>query len=142
MKEALVLFRSQTLDSSLAQLGTALRGLGQEVSVLREANGKLADNMQRWSGSFRSLLKDVIRHSDALELLLGEEVSEFLDWPVQDHKAHSIPALREQLALLQEQLRGHNLSIGALLAQSSGVFSAFPSVLLKSQDQDQDQDLV
>lgn len=139
VKEALVLFRTQTLDSSLAQFNTSLTQLSDEVSVLNESNRKLADNMQRWSGSFKSLLKDVIRHSDALGLLLGEEVSEFLEWPVQDHKVYSIPVLREQLALLQEQLKGHNLSISSLLAQRSGVFSTVPSVLLKSQNQNQDQ---
>lgn len=119
VKESLVLLRTQTLDPGLAQMGSALRLLTAEVSVLKESNRKLADNMQRWSGSFHSLLKDVVRHSDALGLLLGEEVPEFLEWP--DHKGFSIPALKEQLGLLQEQLRGHNRSIGSLLAQRSGV---------------------
>lgn len=139
VKEALVLFRTQTLDPSLARLSTSLTSLTAEVSLLKESNRKLADNMQRWSGSFKSLLKDVVRHSDALGLLLGEEVPEFLEWPAQDHKVYSILALKEQLGLLQEQLRGHNLSISSLLAQRSGVSSTFSSVLLKSQDQDQNQ---
>lgn len=137
MKEALVLFRTQTLDSSLTQFSTSLNLLTTEVSDLKESNRKLADNMQRWSGSFTSLLKDVVRHSDALGLLLGEEVPEFLEWPVQDHKVFSIPALKEQLGLLQEQLRGHNRSISSLLAQRSGVFSTFSSALLKSHIQNQ-----
>lgn len=134
------MFRTQTLDHRLAQLSTPLRLLADNVSLLEESNRKLADNMQRWSGSFKSLLKDVVRHSDALELLLGEEVPEVLEWPVPDQKEFSIPALKEQLRLLQEQLRGHNLSIGSLLAQRSGVFSARSSVLLTSHHQTQDQD--
>lgn len=137
VKEALVLFRTQTLDSSLTQFSTSLNLLTTEVSDLKESNRKLADNMQRWSGSFKSLLKDVVRHSDALGLLLGEEVPEFLEWPVQDHKVFSIPALREQLGLLQEQLRGQNGSISSLLTQRSGVFSTFSSVLLKAHIQNQ-----
>lgn len=137
MKETLVLFRTQTQDSSLTQFSTSLNLLTTEVSDLKESNRKLADNMQRWSGSFKSLLKDVVRHSDALGLLLGEEVPEFLEWPVQDHKVFSIPALREQLGLLQEQLRGQNRSISSLLAQRSGEFSPFSSVLLKSHIQNQ-----
>lgn len=137
MKETLVLFRTQTLDSSLTQFSTSLNLLTTEVSDLKESNRKLADNMQRWSGSFKSLLKDVVRHSDVLGLLLGEEVPDFLEWPDQDHKVFSIPALREQLGLLQEQLRGHNRSISSLLAQRSGVFSTFSSVLLKSHIQNQ-----
>lgn len=137
MKESLDLLRTRTQDASLAQLSlarlsTSLRLLAAEVSALNESRSQLAANMQRWSGSFTSLLKDVVRHSDVLALLLGEEVPEVLEWPVQDHKASSIPVLREQLGLLQEQLRDHNLSISSLLAQHSGGFSAPCSVLLRT----------
>lgn len=125
VKEALVLLRTQTQ----AQLSTPLRLLAAEVSALQEANQKLAASMQRWSGSFQSLLKDVVRHSDALALLLGEEVPEFLERPPGEHEAFSIPALREQLVLLQEQLGGHKLSISSLLAQRSGLLSTFSTLL-------------
>ncbi|XP_068597782.1 multimerin-2a [Brachionichthys hirsutus] len=90
--------RTGTLDRDLSRLRTGLA----DASGLKEANRKLEEDMQRLSGSFNSLLKDAIRHSDVLELLLGEEVLEFLEWPVQDQEAHSIPALKEQLELLQE----------------------------------------
>uniref|UniRef100_A0A672FKI1 Multimerin 2a n=1 Tax=Salarias fasciatus TaxID=181472 RepID=A0A672FKI1_SALFA len=74
-------------------------------SVGVEADGRLEAQMKLLSASFASLLKDAIRHSEVLEVLLGEEVLEFLDWPLQDQEAHSIPSLKEQLLLLQEQLR-------------------------------------
>lgn len=125
VKESLVLeqSRTKTLDRSLAQLSTSVNLLTTEVSVLKASNRMLAENMQRWSGSFKSLLKDVIRHNDVLGLLLGEEVLEFLEWPIQDQRLHSILTLKEQLGLLQEQMRGHNLSISSLLALHSGQFS-------------------
>ncbi|CAN9499527.1 unnamed protein product [Ophioblennius macclurei] len=74
--------------------------------LLQEADGRLQVEMTLLSASFASLLKDAIRHSEVLEVLLGEEVLEFLDWPLQDQEAHSIPSLKEQLLLLQEELRG------------------------------------
>lgn len=105
--------RTGTLDRGLTQLSSSLRLGLADVSGLKEADRKLAGDMVRLSSSFSSLLKDAIRHSDVLELLLGEEVLEFLDWPVQDQEAHSIPALKEQL-------RRHNLSIASLLGNRPG----------------------
>lgn len=108
--------RTRTLDLSVAQLNSSM-------SALREPDRKLREDVQHLAASFRSLLKDAVRHSDVLELLLGEEVLEFLDWPVHDQEANSIPALREQLRLLQEQVRGHHLSITALLSNQPGTHS-------------------
>ncbi len=105
--------RTRTLDHSLNQLSGSVKVGLAELSGLREADRKLAEEMQHLSGSFTSLLKDVIRHSDVLELLLGEEMLEFLEWPVQDQEANSIPALKEQL-------RMHNLSITSLLNNRPG----------------------
>uniref|UniRef100_A0A3Q2ZMW2 EMI domain-containing protein n=1 Tax=Hippocampus comes TaxID=109280 RepID=A0A3Q2ZMW2_HIPCM len=69
---------------------------------LREEMKRVLAEMKRLSASFNSLLKDVIRHSDVLEILLGEEVLEFLEWPAQDQEAHSIPALKERLGALRQ----------------------------------------
>ncbi len=123
MKESLASehSRTRTLDHSLAQLSSSVTVGLAEVSGLKEADRKLVEEMRHLSGSFNSLLKDAIRHSDVLELLLGEEVLEFLEWPVQDQEAHSIPALKEQMGNLQEQLRGHNLSITSLLGSRLGM---------------------
>lgn len=125
MRESIVLEQSRTqiLDHSLAQLSNSVNLLTAEVSVLKDNNRKLAENMQRWSGSFKSLLKDVVRHNDVLGLLLGEEVLEFLEWPIQNQREYSILALKDQLSVLQEQMRSHNLSISSLLALRTGEFS-------------------
>lgn len=56
---------------------------------------------------FYSLQGDVVRHNDVMQLLLGEEVLEFVEWPLQDQEAHSIPALKEELRVLQEEMRSH-----------------------------------
>lgn len=109
--------RTRTLDHSLTQLSSSVKVGLADVSGLKEADRKLVEDMQRLSASFTSLLTDVIRHSNVLELLLGEEVLDFLDGPNQD-KGLSVPALKEQLGHLQEQLRGHNLSITSLLGNS------------------------
>ncbi|XP_068575548.1 multimerin-2a [Cebidichthys violaceus] len=119
--------RTKTLDQSLTRLSSSVMVALAEVSGLKEADRKVVEDMQHLSGSFKSLLTDVIRHSDVLELLLGEEVLEFLEWPVQDQEAHSIPALKEQLRLLQEKLRGHNLSITSLLGNKPGDKEEVPS---------------
>lgn len=76
--------------------------------------GGTKEEIRRLSSSFNSLLKDVIRHSDVLETLLGEEVLEFLQWTPLEQEAHSIPSLKEQMRSLQEELMRHNLSISTL----------------------------
>lgn len=100
MKESLVSEQSETrtLNHRLTQLSSSVN-----VSV----------EMQRLSSSFDSLLRDAIRHSDVLELLLGEEVLEFLEWSEQDQEAHSIPALKQQL-------RNQALKITSLLNNRTG----------------------
>ncbi|XP_027131677.1 multimerin-2a isoform X2 [Larimichthys crocea] len=122
VKESLALeqTRTRSLKHSLTQLSSSVNDVLAEFPVLKEANKQLVENMQRLSGSFQSLLKDTIRHSDVLELLLGEEVLDFLEWPVEDQEANSIPALKEQLGNLREQLRWHNLSITSLQGNRPG----------------------
>ncbi|XP_054456612.1 multimerin-2a isoform X2 [Anoplopoma fimbria] len=119
--------RAQTLDQSLNRLSSSVMVAVAEVSGLKETNREVLKERQHLSGSFTSLLTDAVRQSDVLELLLGEEVLEFLEWPVQDQEAHSIPSLKEQLRLLQEQLRGHDLSITSLLAKKPGGREEIPS---------------
>ncbi|XP_035519035.1 multimerin-2a [Morone saxatilis] len=112
--------RTRTLEDSLAQLSSLVKVSMAEVSGLKEADQKQVERMEHLSSFFNSLLKDVIRHSNVLELLLGEEVLEFLDWQVQDQEGHSIPALKEQL-------RQHNLSITSLLGDRPGGREEVPS---------------
>lgn len=125
VKESLASEQSSTrkLDHSLTRISSSVNVGLAEISGLREENKKLVAEFQHLSSSFASLLKDAIRHSDVLELLLGEEVLEFLQWPVQDQEANSIPALKEQLGQLQEQLREHDLSITSLSGNRPGMIS-------------------
>ncbi|KAK1905136.1 Multimerin-2 [Dissostichus eleginoides] len=99
---------SRALEVNVTRIRSLLTDTQTEVSALQEEDGRLDEEQQRLSASFKSLLTDAIRHSDVLELLLGEEVMEFLEWPVQDQEAHSIPFLKEQLRVLQEQLGGRS----------------------------------
>lgn len=124
MKEALASEKTwtQTLDHNLAQLSDLVKVGLAEVSTLKEVDRKLMGDLERLSEFFNLLLKDAVRHDDVLEVLLGEEVPEFLKWPVQDQEAHSIPALKERLGLLQEQLKGHDVSISSLLGEQTGLF--------------------
>uniref|UniRef100_A0A3Q2YDR9 EMI domain-containing protein n=1 Tax=Hippocampus comes TaxID=109280 RepID=A0A3Q2YDR9_HIPCM len=96
----------EALQTSLQQVGQVGGTFGAqcvcETCSLREEMKRVLAEMKRLSASFNSLLKDVIRHSDVLEILLGEEVLEFLEWPAQDQEAHSIPALKERLGALRQ----------------------------------------
>ncbi|CAL8297930.1 unnamed protein product [Merluccius merluccius] len=87
-------------------------------SLAAEQIGDMKDQIRLLSSYFDSLMNDVIRHNEILKILQGEEVSVFLQWPLPEQKAYSIPALKEQMKSLQEELR-HNLRSSAL--QSEGV---------------------
>lgn len=95
--------RTEALESGLDRLNGSLQLGLSEVASLKAAELRL----NRLSASFNVLLKDASRHSQVLELLLGEDVLDFLDWPVEVQEEHSMPALLEQL-------RRHSLSIEAL----------------------------
>ncbi|KAM6915917.1 multimerin-2a [Xenentodon cancila] len=91
--------RSGILELNLTQLENSL-------TSLQQTDAHLVEQMKVLSASFRALLEDAIRHSEVLQLLLGEEVLEFLEWSPQDQEALSIPALKEEFRNLQEQLSG------------------------------------
>uniref|UniRef100_A0A665UBP1 Multimerin-2-like n=1 Tax=Echeneis naucrates TaxID=173247 RepID=A0A665UBP1_ECHNA len=110
----------RTLERSLIQLSASLKA---EVSRSTERDVELQQWMQHLSSSFQSLLDDVIRHSIVLELLLGDEVLDFLDRLNEDQKTDSILALKEQLRNLKENVIGHNLSITSLLGNRPGTTS-------------------
>lgn len=95
--------RTEVLESGLDQLNVSLQLGLAEVTVLKGAEPRI----NRLSALFNVLLKDASRHSQVLELLLGEDVLDFLDLPVEEQEEHSVPALLEQL-------RRHSLSIEAL----------------------------
>ncbi|KAK6328783.1 hypothetical protein J4Q44_G00007610 [Coregonus suidteri] len=107
--------KSRTLHHNMTQLLASFLDSQRDVLSLRESDERLVAEMRHLSSSFSSLLKDTIRHNDVLEMLLGEEVMEFMDWPLSNQEAHSIPALQERLRHIQEQIRGQNLSLTSLL---------------------------
>ncbi|XP_061692212.1 multimerin-2-like isoform X2 [Syngnathoides biaculeatus] len=122
VKEWMTAERSRTtaLESSVRRLSVLVREVRAQAETRGSADPPASEEiervlaeMKRLSASFNSLLKDAIRHSDVLEILLGEEVLEFLEWPVQDQEAHSIPALKENLRVLRQMLGGRNLSLAA-----------------------------
>lgn len=89
--------------SSSSSLELRLNRVNSSLSGLMEVDVELKEKTNLLNSSFTSLLEDTVRHDEVLELLLHEEVLEFLEWPAQDQEALSIPALKEQLRLLQER---------------------------------------
>lgn len=90
--------RTRNLDLGMIQLNSS-------VLALQERNTQQDVQLKLLSASFRSLLEDAIRHNEVLQLLLGEEVLEFLEWTPKDQEAHSLPVLKEQIGELMKQLR-------------------------------------
>lgn len=88
--------KTVTLDLGLTDLSVSVSAL-QQVQVQQEKEVKMLQVL------FNSLLHDAVRHSDVLQLLLGDGVLDFLKRPVEDQAAYSIPALKKQLRELQEQ---------------------------------------
>ncbi|XP_057704974.1 multimerin-2-like isoform X2 [Corythoichthys intestinalis] len=103
--------RTGTLEEAVRLLSVQLQdkrvsdGAPPSAGEPSEEVKRVQMEMKRLSASFNSLLKDAIRHSDVLEILLGEEVLEFLEWPVHDQEAHSIPAIREDIRSLRQSLQ-------------------------------------
>eukprot|EP00063_Salmo_salar_P082870 XP_014057705.1 PREDICTED: multimerin-2-like isoform X1 [Salmo salar] len=125
--------KSRTLHHNVTQLLASFLDIQKDVLSLRESDEWLAGEMRHLSSSFFSLLNDAIRHTDVLEMLLGEEVMGFMDWPLSNQEAHSIPALQGRLRHMQEQIMGQNLSLNSLLeAARAEEFPASdePSVLV------------
>ncbi|KAM9364929.1 multimerin-2a [Pholidichthys leucotaenia] len=99
--------RTRTLESVLTHLNSS-------TVFLEKADRRREEQVNLLSASFASLLEDTSRHSRVLEFLLGEEVLDFMEGPVRDADSLSVPALREELNLLEEQLRSHKLSVGIM----------------------------
>lgn len=103
--------QQQTLTTlQRSQLGNQI-----DIQALQQQDTQKAVEIKHLFNSFSSLLKDAIRHSDVLELLLGEEVLEFIDWSPQNQNAHSIPMLKMQISDLQQQINQHSQSLASML---------------------------
>lgn len=102
-------------QQTLTTLQTSLLDSQVAIETLQQQDIQKAGEIKHMFNSFSSLLKDAIRHTDVLEILLGEEVLEFMDWSPEDQKAHSIPALKIQISDLQEQINRHSRSLASML---------------------------
>ncbi|XP_028845150.1 multimerin-2a [Denticeps clupeoides] len=122
--------RALTLNVSLLQ--TSLLSNQQNLRQLQlKADDKVLE-MGRLASSFESLLKDAIRHSDVLEIILGEEVLVFLERPMDEQNEYAISDLMKKVNTLKEQLDGQGLTVTSLLQASQADVSEVadePSVL-------------
>uniref|UniRef100_W5K444 Multimerin-2-like n=1 Tax=Astyanax mexicanus TaxID=7994 RepID=W5K444_ASTMX len=106
--------KSRTLNEDLSQLKGSLLGSQREILELNESFGVKATEIKHLSASFSSLLKDAIRHSEVLEILLGDEVMEFSSWSNNQQKELSIPVLLQRLKLMQDKMETHEISLESL----------------------------
>lgn len=107
--------KRKILQQTLNTLQTSLLGSQIDIEALQQRDSQKAGEIKHLYDAFNSLLKDAIRHSDILTILLGEEVLEFMDWSPQAQEAHSIPALKTLISDLQEQINGHSRSLASML---------------------------
>lgn len=107
--------KSRMLQHNMTQLQTSLLGSQQDIEALQEQDRAKVEQIQQLASTFNTLLQDAIRHSEILELLLGEEVLEFMEWSHQDKRYYSISALRESIKDMQAQINGHSLSLASML---------------------------
>ncbi|KAI5107846.1 multimerin-2 precursor [Silurus meridionalis] len=107
--------KRRTMHQNLTTLQSSLLGCVMNIEALRKEDDKQTHDIKHLFNAFSSLLKDAIRHSDILEILLGVEVLEFSDWSPQDQKAYSISVLKMLISDLQEQINGHSRSLASML---------------------------
>ncbi|XP_072534447.1 multimerin-2a isoform X2 [Salminus brasiliensis] len=107
--------KSRTLKQNVSMLHTSVLGNRMDIEGLQGQNKNMATDIRHLSSAFSSLLKDAIRHSEVLEILLGEEVLEFMDWPAEKQKTHSISVLNEKIRDMQDQINGHSQSLASML---------------------------
>lgn len=107
--------KRKILQQTLNTLQTSLLASQINIEALQQQDSQKAGEIKHLYDAFNSLLKDAIRHSDILTVLLGEEVLEFMDWSAQAQEAYSIPALKTRISDLQEQINGHGRSLASML---------------------------
>lgn len=93
--------RTRALGSNMTQLQLSLLGHKQVIQGLKDKDGRKENDMQRLTGSFNSLLKDAIRHTEVLEIVLGMEVLEFLAMPKKHQMESSMPAIKSEILQLK-----------------------------------------
>lgn len=107
--------KRRTLQQTLSTLQTSVLSSQTDIEALQQQDNQKSGEIKHLFNSFSSLLQDAIRHSSVLEVLLGEEVLEFIEWSSQVQKAHSIPTLKMMISDLQEQINKHSQSLASML---------------------------
>ncbi|TSK22597.1 Multimerin-2 [Bagarius yarrelli] len=107
--------KRKTLQQVLTTLQTSVLSSQTDIEALQQRDSQKSVDIKDLFNSFSSLLTDAIRHTDVLEILLGEEVLEFIDQSPQVQKTHSIPTLKMMISDLQEQINKHSQSLASML---------------------------
>lgn len=107
--------KSRMLQHNVTQTLASLLGSQQDIEMLQKQDRTKVEKIQQLDSTFNTLLQDATRHSDVLEILLGEEVLEFTKWSHQDKRRFSIPQLDERIKDMQKQINGHSLSLASML---------------------------
>lgn len=116
MKESLAFeqSRSRSLHDSISQLQASLLDSQKEIQGLRERDEDKSAEIRGLSATFSSLLNDAVRHSEVLEVLLGEEVLEFTRWSHSQKKELSIPDLLQRMHVMQQKIETHDRSLNSI----------------------------
>ncbi|XP_039528894.1 multimerin-2a isoform X2 [Pimephales promelas] len=123
--------KSRMLQHNVTQLQASFQDKEQDIEKLQELDRAKVEKIEHLHSIFNTLLQDAVRHSEVLEILLGEEVLEFMEWSHQDQRRYSIPELRESIRSMQEQINGHSLSLASMVNSATPQVTAAdePSVL-------------
>lgn len=107
--------KRRIMQQTLTTLQTSLLGSQTDIEALQQQGSQKTDEIRHLFNSFSSLLKDVLRHSDVLEILLDKQVLDFSELSPEDQKAYSIHALKMLISNLQEQINQHSRSLSSML---------------------------
>ncbi|KAA0725160.1 hypothetical protein E1301_Tti005872 [Triplophysa tibetana] len=116
MKESLAFEqgRSRSINNNISQLKASLLDSQMEIRSLKEKDEAKSTEIQGLSATFSSLLSDAVRHSEVLEVLLGEEVLEFTTWSHHQQKELGIPNLLQKILSMQYKIENHDRSLASL----------------------------
>ncbi|XP_051968302.1 multimerin-2-like isoform X2 [Xyrauchen texanus] len=116
MKESLAFEqgRSRILNDNMSQLKASFLDSQQEIHDLRERDEAKLVEIRSLSATFSSLLNDAVRHSEVLEVLLGEEVLEFTRWSHSQQKELSISDLKQKINLIEQKIASHDRRLASL----------------------------
>lgn len=107
--------KRRALQQTLTKLQTEVAGSQTNIESLQEKDSQKSAEIKQLFNAFHSLLEDALRHSSVLEILLSEEVLEFIERSPQVQKAYSIPLLKSMISDLQEQINKHSQSLASML---------------------------